>query len=277
MRQTPYKSAADLKGVARQVRGKVIELSHMARTAHLGSSLSCIDILVAAYWGALDIDVQNPDDPNRDRFILSKGHAATALYATLAYRGFFPVEWLDSYAKPGSRFSEHPIYQCAPGVEATTGSLGHGVSLGIGMALAGRIQRHSYCVFVVISDGECNEGSLWEAAMFAPAHNLDNLVVIVDYNRWQATGRSNEVMALSPLKEKWQSFGWSASEVDGHDLNQLTHMLTNVPDGSGRPVAIVAHTVKGKGVSFMEDDNNWHYRIPNADEVLRAKQELELL
>src|SRR3989338_8433456 len=126
MRQTPYKSAADLKGVARQVRGKVIELSHMARTAHLGSSLSCIDILVAAYWGALDIDVQNPDDPNRDRFILSKGHAATALYATLAYRGFFPVEWLDSYAKPGSRFSEHPIYQCAPGVEATTGSLGHG-------------------------------------------------------------------------------------------------------------------------------------------------------
>ena len=145
------------------------------------------------------------------------------------------------------------------------------------MALAGRIQRHSYCVFVVISDGECNEGSLWEAAMFAPAHNLDNLVVIVDYNRWQATGRSNEVMALSPLKEKWQSFGWSASEVDGHDLNQLTHMLTNVPDGSGRPVAIVAHTVKGKGVSFMEDDNNWHYRIPNADEVLRAKQELELL
>jgi transketolase len=145
------------------------------------------------------------------------------------------------------------------------------------MALAGRIQGRTYRVFVLMSDGECDEGSVWEAALLAPAQALSNLVVVIDYNKWQATGRSNEVMTLSPLKQKWEAFGWSGYEVDGHNLKSLVELLQNVPDGSGKPIAIVAHTVKGKGVSFMEDDNNWHYRIPNADELRRAKEELGLV
>jgi transketolase len=161
-------------------------------------------------------------------------------------------------------------------VEVATGSLGHGLSLGLGMALAARIQGFSYKVFVVMSDGECNEGSVWEAALLAPANKLDNVVAIIDYNKWQATGRSNEITAIGPLMEKWKAFGWSAYEVDGHDLEALVNLLNNLPTGTGKPVAIVAHTVKGKGVSFMEDDNNWHYRSPNADEVEKAHRELGL-
>ena len=157
-----------------------------------------------------------------------------------------------------------------------TGSLGHGLSLGLGMALAGRIQGVSYRVFVVLSDGECNEGTVWEAALLAPAHKLDNVVVIVDYNKWQATGRSNEIMALQPLHEKWRAFGWSASEIDGHDLKAIVETLGNVPDGSGKPIALIAHTVKGKGIPFMEDDNNWHYRSPDAKELGTAKALLGL-
>ena len=268
---------SELEAIASRIRGKLVEISHKARTPHLGSALSCVDILVAAYWSVLTIDPQNPDDPDRDRLILSKGHAAPALYLALAYRGFFPKQLLDSYAQPGSCLEEHPSLGCVPGVEAATGSLGHGLSLGLGMAIAGRIQGRSYRVFVVMSDGECNEGSVWEAAMLAPAHKLDNVITIVDFNCWQATGRSCEIMALRPLRQKWESFGWSAYEIDGHDLNALVDALRNVPDGSGKPVAIVAHTVKGKGVSFMEDDNNWHYRIPDADEVKAAQQELGLL
>src|SRR5439155_14277806 len=214
-------------------------------------------------------------DPDRDRFILSKGHAATTLYAALAYRGFFDVHLLEHYAEPGSCLAEHPI-PGVPGIEAATGSLGHGLSLGLGMALAGRIQQRSYRVFVLLSDGECNEGSVWEAALFAPAQQLENVCAIVDYNKWQATGRSNQVMALHPLKAKWEAFGWSACEVDGHDLETLTKTLNNVPDGSGKPVAIIAHTTKGKGVSFMEDNNNWHYRSPKADEVEKARNAVEL-
>ncbi len=254
-----------------------MELSHRAKTAHLGSSLSCVDIAVAAYWGVLNIDPANPTDPNRDRFILSKGHAATTLYTALAARGFFSSDLLDSYAEPGAQLPEHPTPGCAPGVEVATGSLGHGLSLGIGMALASRIQGHSHRVYALMSDGECNEGSVWEAAMFAAAQRLDNLAIVIDVNGWQATGRSSEVLALQPLAEKWTAFGWSAYEVDGHDIGALVERLSGVPDGSGKPVAVVAHTVKGKGVSFMEDDNNWHYRIPTADEVVAARRELGTL
>ena len=270
-------SLTDLEAMARRVRGKVIELSHKAGTPHLGSSLSCVDILVAAYWGGiLRIDPANPSSPDRDRFILSKGHAATTLYTTLAYRGFFPVEMLDTYMDAGSCLAEQPSPGCVPGVEVATGSLGHGLSMGLGMALAARIQDRSYRVFVVLSDGECNEGSVWEAALLAPAQRLDGVVAIVDYNKWQATGRSNEVMALQPLRQKWEAFGWSATEVDGHDLNALVQAMRNVPNGSGKPIAIVAHTVKGKGIPFMEDDNNWHYRSPDANELKTSKTLLGL-
>ncbi len=262
--------------IARQIRGRLVEMSHKSGAPHLGSSLSCVDILVAAYWEVLRIDPTRPRDPDRDRFILSKGHAATTLYATLAQRGFFPVSLLDSFAQAGGHLPEHPSPGCVPGLEAATGSLGHGLSLGLGMALAGRIQGRSYRVFVLVSDGECNEGSTWEAALLAPAHRLENVAVIVDYNKWQATGRSDEITALRPLKLKWEAFGWSTYEVDGHDLGALAAVLSNIPDGTGKPVAVVAHTVKGKGVSFMEDNNNWHYRIPNAAELARAKEELGL-
>jgi transketolase len=268
--------SADLDLIARRLRLKLIEMSHAAGTPHLGSALSCVDILVAAYWNILKIDSARPQDPLRDRFILSKGHAASALYATLAERHFFPAPWLDNFAKHHSPLAEQPAPNCAPGVELATGSLGHGLPVGLGMALAGRIQKQDYRVFVVMSDGECNEGSVWEAALFAPAQKLENVAIVIDYNKWQATGRSNEVMNLPSLRDKFAAFGWSASEVDGHDISALTAAMENVPNGSGRPVAIVAHTVKGRGVSFMQDDNNWHYRVPTADEVLASKKELNL-
>ncbi len=261
---------------ARQIRGHVVAMSHRTGAPHLGSALSCVEILVAAYWGGLHLDPAHPAAPERDRFILSKGHAAAALYAALAVRGFFPLAWLDTYAEAGSRLPEHPAPYCVPGLEAATGSLGHGLSLGVGMALAARVQRRRYRVLALLSDGECNEGSVWEAAMFAGAQRLDQLAVVIDFNKWQATGRSREVMALDPLADKWAAFGWSACEVDGHDLPALRQALSRFPDGSGRPLAIVAHTVKGRGISFMEDDNNWHYRIPTAAEAARAQQELGL-
>jgi transketolase len=267
---------ADLAKVAARLRGAVIDLSHAAGTPHLGSSLSCADIVTAAYWDALRIDPKRPHAPERDRFILSKGHAATTLYAALAFRGFFPEAILDTYNKDGSALAEHPGPNCVPGVEAATGSLGHGLPIALGMALAGRMQGLSYRVYALLSDGECNEGSVWEAAMFAPAQKLENVCVVIDYNKWQATGRSNETLSLAPLREKWAAFGWDAHEVDGHDLNALCAAMRKVPNGSGKPVALIAHTIKGKGVSFMEDDNNWHYRIPNQKEVADAKRQLGL-
>jgi len=268
--------AGALRIRAAQVRGKIIEMSHAAQAAHLASSLSCADILTAAYWHVLNVNPERPDDPLRDRFILSKGHAAAALYATLAMKGYFPIAELDTYCKDGGRLAEHPPANLLPGVEAATGSLGHGLPLGCGMALSGRIKRETFRVFALLSDGENNEGSVWEAAMFAAAQKLDNVCVIVDYNKWQATARSNETLMLAPLCEKWAAFGWDAREIDGHDIGALAEAMQSVPNGSGKPVALIAHTVKGKGVSFMEDDNNWHYRAPTADEVVKAHQELGL-
>jgi transketolase len=262
--------------LARRIRFRLVQMSHAAGTPHLGSALSCVDLLVAAYWGVLHIDPRNPSDPLRDRCILSKGHAATALYAVLAHRGFFPLDWLDGFARQGSPLAEQPSPGCAPGVELATGSLGHGLPVGVGMALASQIQRRDYRVFVVMSDGECNEGSVWEAALFAPNRQLEKLAVVIDYNKWQATGRSDEVMALPSLRQKWEAFGWSAREVNGHNLRELIQAMRAVPDGTGKPVALVAHTIKGKGVSFMEDDNNWHYRIPKTEEVEAARRELGL-
>jgi transketolase len=263
-----------LDGVARDLRYQIVQLSHHAGTPHLGSALSVVDLLVAAYWRIARLDPKRPDDPNRDRVILSKGHAATALYTALAARGFFPESWLDSFAQHGSPLAEQPAPNCAPGVELATGSLGHGLPVGVGLALAARIQRRDHRVLVVMSDGECNEGTVWEAAMFAAAQRLGRLLVVIDYNKWQATGRSNEVMALESLHAKWAAFGWDATEVNGHDLPAVIAAMDRPAADTGRPGAIIAHTVKGKGVSFMEDDNNWHYRIPKAEEVAAAALEL---
>ena len=260
-------SFSDLQGAARNLRYQVVQMSHDAGTPHLGSSLSCIDILTAAYWRILNTDPASPGSPDRDRFILSKGHAAPALYVALAARGFFPVEWLDSFAKKAGHLPEQPAPGCAPGVELATGSLGHGLPVGCGFALAGQIQKRSYRTVVVMSDGECNEGSVWEAAMFAAAKKLGNLTVVVDYNKWQATGRSDEVLALASLRDKWSAFGWKADEVDGHSIPDLVSAMAGEYSPVGQPRAIIAHTVKGKGLPFMEDDNNWHYRIPNDAEL----------
>lgn len=259
--------------LARQMRMRVIEISHRSRSAHLGSALSCIDILVAAYFGGLRLDPSRPDDPGRDRLILSKGHAAMALYSVLARRGYFPDGLLDDYGAAGGRFQEHPAFG-VPGVDMATGSLGHGLPVASGMALAGRLQGRDYRVCVVMSDGECNEGTVWEAALFAASMKLGNILAFVDYNKWQATGRSDEILGLPNLRDKWLAFGWDVCEIDGHDWEALLAVFARPFEQTGNPRMIVAHTVKGSGVSFMEDDNNWHYRVPNEEEVARARREL---
>ena len=266
---------ARLTGIAATLRARIIETSSRTGTPHLGSCLSCVDILTALYFSVLNIDTSNPRAADRDRCILSKGHGAMGLFHVLAERGFYPLSRLDTYGEDGGVFAEHPpTPDHLEGIEAATGSLGHGLPLGLGMAMAGRIQDQAYNVYVVLGDGECNEGSVWEAAMLAAAQKVANLCVIIDFNKWQATGRSREIMALDPLVDKWLAFGWNAVEVDGNNIEQLLGALSAFPYTNGQPTAIIAHTVKGKGASFMEDDNNWHYRIPTSDEVVKAKTEL---
>jgi transketolase len=263
----------DSTRLAAQFRARVVAMSHHAKAAHLASALSCIDIVAVLYHSVLNVDPQRPDWPERDRFILSKGHAASALYAALAYRGFIAPSDLDTYGHAGSLLEEHPSPKLA-GVEAATGSLGHGLPIGCGFALAGRIRQQNYRTFVLMSDGECNEGSIWEASLFAAANKLGNLCAFVDFNKWQATGRSREVLGLDPLADKFRTFGWNVCEIDGHDHDQIRRAVSEVSAQQQRPTMIVSHTVKGRGVSFMEDDNNWHYRIPTADDVARAWAEL---
>ncbi|MBI3129750.1 MAG: transketolase [Acidobacteria bacterium] len=274
---TPTASLDTLAREAARLRGRVIEVSGRAQVPHLGSCLSCLDMLAVLYGRILRIDPAAPKAPERDRFILSKGHAAPALFQVLAWRGFFPEAWLEGYGDDGSLFGEHPPAHGVPGVEAATGSLGHGLPMGVGMALGARLKGIPNRTFVLLSDGECNEGSVWEAALMGAVQQLESLTAIVDFNKWQATGRSEEVLALAPLAEKWRAFGWETVELDGHDLEALAAALSRDRMGQGRPLAIIAHTVKGKGVSFMEDDNNWHYRTPSPDEIAAAHRELGLL
>ena len=269
------KDPSQLADLAATLRARIIETSSKTGTPHLGSCLSCVDILTALYFSVLRIDANNSRAAERDRCILSKGHGAMGLFNVLAERGFYPLSDLDTYGEDGGVFAEHPpTPDHLAGIEAATGSLGHGLPLGLGMALAGLIQGQSYNVYAVLGDGECNEGSVWEAAMLAAAQKVSNVCVIIDFNKWQATGRSREVMALDPLADKWRAFGWNAVEVDGHNFEELLAALTQFPNANGQPTAIIAHTVKGKGASFMEDDNNWHYRIPTHEEVVKSKIEL---
>ena len=259
--------------LAARFRARAIEMSHAASAAHLASSLSCMDMVTVLYSRVLNVDPANPRWEDRDRFILSKGHAATALYIALAYKGFLTEEDLKSYSKAGSLLEQHPSPKLQ-GVESATGSLGHGLPCGCGMALAGKIKKQKYRTYVLMSDGECNEGSVWEAALFASANQLGGLCAFVDFNKWQATGRSQEVLKLDSLTDKFRSFGWNVHEIDGHDHNQILNAIQNVSVEQNKPTLVVAHTTKGKGISFMEDDNNWHYRIPTAEEVALAKVEL---
>lgn len=262
------------KALATRIRAQVVTMSHRARSSHVGSSLSIADLLAVLYGEVLNIDPSDTDNPDRDRFILSKGHGCSAVYAVLTELGFFPKEWLDSYLQDGSHLFGHITHHGVPGVEASTGSLGHGLAIGCGMALAGKHDGRDYRVFVLLSDGECDEGATWEAALFASHHQRDNLVAIVDYNKIQAFGDVKEVLQLEPLAEKWRAFGWAAQEINGHAFQQIERALLSIPFEPGRPSCIIAHTVKGKGVSFMENQLAWHYKYPNAEELDQALAEL---
>ncbi|MGJ8682425.1 transketolase [Paraglaciecola sp.] len=263
----------ELEKLAANVRYELVRLSQQNGVPHLACALSCVDILAVLYGSVMKVDGSQPELQERDLFYLGKGHACAALYAMLAHRGYFPLELLNTLGKDGSILEEHPGVNAPPGIEHVSGSLGHALSLATGRALASKIQRKPSKHFVLVGDGETNEGTIWEAALFAPAHKLDNLTVIVDFNKLQGTGRSCEIMSLEPMEDKWRSFGWETIRVDGHNIQQLEQSF-NLERDSSKPLAIIADTVKGKGISFMHDDNNWHYRIPTLDEVKLAKLEL---
>jgi transketolase len=266
---------SDLSDKAREIRKRAITMVYNANSAHLGSIMSAIDILTVLYFRIMSV---NPDDPlndKRDRFILSKGHAVAALYATLSLSGYFKEEILGEYCKDGSKLAGHSTMGCVPGVEASTGSLGHGLPMAAGMALAGKRDKKDFRVFTLMSDGECQEGSNWEAALFASHHKLDNLVAIIDYNKIQALGRTNEVLNLEPFVKKWEDFGWGVKEVDGHNLEEIEQSLLKIPFIKDKPSLLIAHTIKGKGISFLEDTLLSHYKVLNKEEYERTIKELE--
>jgi transketolase len=263
-----------LRTLTRRTRGRILELYAEHQIAHLGSCLSVVEILSTLMARHLRDFSPEVFDPNGDALILSKGHAAVALYCLLEEFGFVGSSEIENMAGPGSKFEEHPNFHI-PTVLTATGSLGHGLPFANGLALAGKVQGLENRIFVVMSDGECNEGTVWEACLFANANNLANVTVLVDNNGWQATGRITETMPNLDLSEMFRSFGWHASEIDGHNLEALDDALVSAKS-DGRPSAIVCKTRKGKGVSFMEDDNNWHYRAPNQTELESAMRELQI-
>ncbi len=260
--------------LAKRIRRHAVRMTNLGGSSHVGSVLSMADIVAVLYGGIMRIDPAEPNWPDRDRFILSKGHAGAGIYAALAESGFFPIEWLEKHCADGSVLSGHVSHRGVPGVELSTGSLGHGLPVGAGMAYGAKLDEATRRVFVLLSDGECDEGSTWEAAMFASHHRLDNLVAIVDYNKIQSLATVAETLELEPFADKWRSFGWSVVEVDGHNHNALYTQLSNLPKTVGKPTCILAHTVKGKGVSFMERSVLWHYRTPRGSEYDEALNEL---
>jgi len=264
----------DYKNIAARIRKKILKMHTNAGTSHIGSALSCVDILTVLYFGVLKIDSNNSLDPNRDRFILSKGHAVSALYAILAERGFFSEKLLGQYCVDGGKLPGHASLGVVPGIEASSGSLGHGLPMGIGMVLSAKYEKSKYKTFVLLSDGECDEGSVWEATLFAAHHKLDNLIVIVDYNKIQALGKTNDIINLEPFARKWTDFGWSAKEINGHNFSEITSAFENIPFKKNKPSIIVAHTVKGKGISFMENKLLWHYKSPNEKQLQAGMEEL---
>jgi transketolase len=268
------KPPVDVTKLANRIRLHALRMTSGGGSAHIGSVLSMADLLAVLYSGVLRVDPAKPKWKNRDRFILSKGHAGAGVYATLAEAGFFPVEKLATHYQDGSDLSGHVSHKRVPGVELSTGSLGHGLPVGTGMAYVGKLDGAGHRVFVMLSDGECDEGSNWEAILFGAHHKLDNLVVIVDYNKVQSLKPVKDTIGLEPFADKWKSFGWAVTEIDGHEHDQIRGALTSLPLEPGKPSCIIAHTVKGKGVSFMEHSVLWHYRTAKGDEFNAAEQEL---
>lgn len=259
--------------MSREMRILTLEMVAKARASHVGGALSMADIVAVLYWDILRIDPSNPTWNDRDRFILSKGHCCTALYAALALRGFFPLEELKTYASNGSRLMAHVSHR-VPGVEFSTGSLGHGLPFACGKALAARRMKTKWRTFALLSDGELDEGSNWEAILFAPQHHLDNLVVIIDYNKIQSLGSVSEVMELAPLADKFKAFRWSVREVDGHNHRQMIKYLSMCPWEPGKPSCLIAHTTKGKGVDFMENKLLWHYKSPDDEQLMAGIKQI---
>jgi len=267
-------SIPELEKMAKQLRRDVITMIATAGSGHPGGSLSAADIVTALYFKVMRHDPKNPQWSERDRFVLSKGHAAPILYAALAECGYFPVEELSTLRKLGSRLQGHTDRTLTPGVEMSAGSLGQGLSYGIGMALAGRLDRKDYRVYVLIGDGECDEGQVWEAAMFAPHHKIDNITAIVDHNDLQLDGRVCDIMGLEPLTDKWRAFNWNVLEINGHDMKQILQALKKAGEVKEKPTVIIAHTIKGKGVSFMEGNVDFHGKAPSPQETEQALKEL---
>ncbi len=272
-----HKNVTDIALLERralEIRATCVQMAHDGKEGHLSSALSCTDILVALYSDWLNVSPDDPQKSDRDRFIFSKGHAVTALYAVLADQGFIPKDWLSSYARTDSHLPNHPCKHSLPFLEMSTGSLGHGLGVATGMLYGFKIDGLDNRVAVLMSDGECNEGSVWEAAMFAAAHKLDNLLAIVDNNNLQAVGRTDELTGSASFEEKFRAFGWSARTIDGNNMNEILEALSGFPFEAGRPSAIIAKTIGGAGVSFMEDQTLWQYRCPSESEVEQAFVEL---
>ena len=264
----------DLSEQACKIRQDIVKMLGKAGSGHPGGSLSSADIVTVLYFNEMKIDPQRPDWPERDRFVLSKGHAAPVLYAALAEKGFFAREELMTLRKTGSRLQGHPSLKHLPGVEMSTGSLGQGLSAANGMALAARLDKRDYRVFVLLGDGEIQEGQVWEAAMAAAHYKLDNLVAFLDHNGLQIDGPVGQIMSPEPVADKWRSFGWHVEEIDGHNLKEITDALARAGKVKGKPVMIIADTVKGKGVSYMENQVGWHGSTPNAEQTSQALTEL---
>jgi transketolase len=259
----------------KNIKVSALKMVHHAKSSHIGSCFSIADIMSVLYTGAMNIAPETVDDPDRDRLILSKGHAAAILYSSLAHAGFIPVAQLETYCDNGSPLSGHATHCNNPGVELSTGSLGHGLAVGIGFSLAAKQNKGTARTYVILSDGECDEGSNWEGILFAPHHNLDNLVVIVDYNKIQSFGRVEEVLDLHPFVGKWQAFNWNVIAIDGHDHDEIHKALSSASEYKGKPTVIIANTVKGQGVSFMEDTLLWHYKSPSEEQLAEAIEEIE--
>ena len=259
---------------ARRIRLHALRMTSIGGSSHIGAVLSMADLVAVLYAHTLRVNPLAPDWPERDRFILSKGHAGAGVYAALAECGFFDVKKLDTHYQDGSDLCGHVSHKGIDGVEISTGSLGHGLPIGTGMAYGAKLDKAKHRVFVLLSDGECDEGSNWEAILFAAHHGLDNLIAIVDYNKIQSLAPVVETLRLEPFRQKWESFGWSVKEVDGHDHAALSEVMAAIPFTSGKPGCVIAHTVKGKGVSFMEHSVLWHYRIARGEEYERAVREL---
>ncbi|MBM3229851.1 transketolase [Candidatus Parvarchaeota archaeon] len=269
------KGFGELEAQARNIRKLVLGMIHKSNSSHIGTSFSIVELLVGLYFSALRVDPARPQWAQRDYFLLSKGHGCAALYATLARRGFADEKMLDGFSVDGGTLWGHSTWKTMPGIEASTGSLGHGLPIGVGLALAAKLDKRPNRVFVLLGDGECDEGSVWEALLYAGHKKLDNLVAIIDYNKVQSFGNTKDVLDLEPFSDKWKAANWAAREIDGHDFGQITKALASVPFEPGKPSVVIAHTVKGKGVSFMENSLDWHYKTPDKEQLEKSIGEID--